>query len=182
MFVMPLHHLAHDGLVWTDAYDVSHGDIRMSAPARPLPAAGAVANAIAAAQLHGVGYFEIVSSEPAFKLLTCSGDTCSEDRHLGFVSLQVEGTPCDGDTFDSDAAVSAVVCRSPDSRAVMYLALALAPVAGPLVVFDVPGEDMCVVSGTEEPGALVQVWPWSQPGRICVGLQLMRDGSVSDDA
>jgi hypothetical protein len=88
--------------------------------------------------------------------------TCAEigGLDLGEVTLHIEGGTADDDRLRPDMTVDSIGLRKPFGPAVLKTALALAPTAGPLLVYDDNVDQVFVVSPHDDPTHLAEHWPW----------------------
>jgi hypothetical protein len=106
-----------------------------------------------------VAWFHVHGVDRSTTLPPCPDPAPCADlagRDLGEVSLQAE----DGDELELDTPVTAIAFRKPSGRAVLAAALALAPHAGPLLVFDDNADRLFVVSIEDDPSLMAEHWPW----------------------
>ncbi|XVU21036.1 hypothetical protein ACQPZJ_27625 [Actinoplanes sp. CA-054009] len=126
--------------------EFARGEPAAPPPAWPLPTATDVVAAFRAAGCHGTNW----SGPPGDGLPECpdpSGCAAAGGLDLGEVTLR--GEP-----------VEVVSFRKPYPLAVLAAACALAPIAGPVVVFDHEAVGAFVVEPGENADGLRAVWPW----------------------
>jgi hypothetical protein len=150
-------------LQWTASASASRGvPERLPAPA-PLPSAHAVLTALRAAGCHGTAWFKVTDAATAALLAECPDPgACSRTGglDLGEVSLTAAGYADPDQPLPADAVIEGTSFRKPVPAAVLAAMCALAPVAGPQIVFDDSGDIVFVVRPGEQAGDLAGEWPW----------------------
>ncbi|WP_406084440.1 hypothetical protein OHA01_08285 [Micromonospora zamorensis] len=163
LLVTPLHVVAADGgLEWAADAESSFGLPVEPPPARDLPMVAQVLAAFRRAGCHGVPWFQVAGHDVTGDLPGCPDPaTCTSvgGMDLGEVSMGVDGAGGD-EPVELDQAVADIGFRKPSGIAVLAAAVALAPQAGPLLVFDDSGEHVFVVSPGDDLAHLARHWPW----------------------
>jgi hypothetical protein len=150
-------------LEWTASAPRRRGVPDRPADPAPLPSTRTVLAAFQAAGCHGEAWFTVTDAETAALLAGCPdrGD-CSRagGLDLGEVSLTAIGHAGPDQPLPANAAIEGTSFRKPASGAVLAAMCALAPVAGPQLVFDDSAETVFVVRPGERAEDLAAEWPW----------------------
>jgi hypothetical protein len=164
LMMYPLH--TQEAGHWIAEAKVSYG-VPLQTPAeRDFPTINQVLSAFRQANCHGWPWLRVRGPSSSIDLPPCPDPaTCheSEGLHLGEIGLQVDdrGTPrwshSTVDELELDAPVTAMQFRNPVSRGVFAAALALAPQAGPLLVFN-DVDTVFVVSADDDPSRMAENW------------------------
>jgi hypothetical protein len=160
----PLH--TREASDWIAVAKRSYGIPHQTPPDRDLPSIEQVLSAFRQADCHGRVFLHVRGPSESIDLPSCPDPaTCAESDglHLGEIGLQVNdrGTPkwsqSTVDELELDAPVMAMSFRNPTRRGLFAAALALAPRAGPLVVFD-DIDTVFVVSTEDDPSQMAEQW------------------------
>jgi hypothetical protein len=164
VLVSPLHtRTASD---WIASAAVTYGIPHPAPPERDLPTVKHVLSAIRRANCHGRAWFHVRGPSASTDLPPCPDPaTCAEadGLDLGEIALQTDGatsrwSQTTVDELELDTPVVAIQFRNPSGRAVLAAALALAPHAGPLLVFN-DFDAVFVVSTDDDPSRMAEHWP-----------------------
>nr|BFE57660.1 hypothetical protein GCM10020063_021860 [Dactylosporangium thailandense] len=164
MLVVSLHCLSRDGLSeWLASVQSVRGAPDHAPEPVPLPSAAEVLDAFRSAGCHGTNWFRLLGEEAGSRLPECpDAGTCASlgGHDLGEVSVYCAGGTSSLQPIPADAAVETVSFRKPSAAAVLRAVCALAPIAGPQLVFDDSAAAAFVVWPDEHADALMNDWPW----------------------
>jgi hypothetical protein len=164
LFVIPLHHAVHDGVLeWAATATYSRG-VPSTVPATvPLPTAADVLIALRHAGCHGEARFQVGDDDAAPPLMQCPDPaSCARDGglDLGEVGLRGAEQADFGLPLSSNTRVETVWLRKPSGAGALAAVCALVSVTGPQLVFDDSADRAFVVWPGEIEADLVQDWPW----------------------
>jgi hypothetical protein len=165
MKMSPLH--TQDASDWIAMAKFSYGVPLQTPPERDFPTIKQVLSAFRQANCHGWPFLRVRGPNASIELPPCPDPaTCAESEglHLGEIGLQVDDRGTSRwshttlDELELDASVTAIQFRKPIGRGVFAAALALAPQAGPLLVFNVNIDTVFVVSADDDPSRMAEHW------------------------
>jgi hypothetical protein len=164
MHTVPLSSPAADEILeWTAAAPRRRGvPERLPGPA-PLPSLHNVLAAFGAAGCHGSAWFRVTDAATGTLLAECPDPaSCSRNGglDLGEVSPTAVGYAGPDRPLPSEAAIEGTSFRKPAPGAVLAAMCALAPIAGPQLVFDDSAGTVFVVHPGERAEDLAAEWPW----------------------
>jgi len=164
MMMSPL--FTRDAGDWIAMARHSYGVPQQTPPARDFPTIQQVLSAFRQANCHGRAFVRVRGPGASIDLPSCPDPAdCAESRslHLGEIGLRIDdqGTPkwshSTWDELEPDAPVTAVQFRNPVGRGLLTVALALAPRAGPLLVYN-DFDTVFVVSPDDDPSRMAEQW------------------------
>lgn len=150
-------------LEWTASASQKRGVPARVNDVAPLPSARTVLDAFREAGCHGEAWFKVAGTETTALLDACPDPgACSRTGglDLGEVSLTAAGHAGPDQPLPADAVIEGTSFRKPSGRAVLAAMCALAPVAGPQLVFDDSAGIVFVVRPGERAEELAAEWPW----------------------
>ncbi|HEY0531576.1 MAG TPA: hypothetical protein VGD29_08260 [Actinoplanes sp.] len=150
-------------LEWTASAPQKRGVPEHLPGPMPLPSTQTVLAAFRAAGCHGSAWFEVTDAETVPLLAECPDPgVCSRTGglDLGEVSLTAIGYGSPDQPLSTDAAIEGTSFRKPATKAVLAAMCALAPSAGPQLVFDDSAGTVFVVRPGERVEDLAAEWPW----------------------
>jgi hypothetical protein len=164
MMMSPLH--TRDAGDWIAMARYSYGIPHQTPPERDFPTIKQVLSAFRQANCHGWAYVRVRGPIASIDLPPCPDlAACAESDglHLGEIGLQIDdrGTSkwshSTSDELELDASVTAIQFRNPIGRGLLAAAMALAPRAGPLLVFN-DIDTVFVVSADDDPSRMTEHW------------------------